>query len=154
MTPARHDRPRKGHPQCLHRPSHRARRGARKITSNTKSAEQPTKRSPARLAALILAATAPVLVVFAGHTDAASAALPTGAGIVLNAPIVDIASTPSGHGYWEVAADGGVFTFGRARFYGSTGSLTLNKPIVGMESAPGGTRLLGGGQRRRDLRIR
>jgi hypothetical protein len=36
-------------------------------------------------------------------------------------------------GYWLVASDGGIFAF-NARFYGSTGSIVLNKPIVGMES--------------------
>jgi len=35
-------------------------------------------------------------------------------------------------GYWLVASDGGIFTFGDAQFYGSTGALTLNKPIVGI----------------------
>ena len=50
----------------------------------------------------------------------------------LNKPIVGMASTPSGHGYWLVASDGGIFSFGDAVFYGSTGSLPLNKPIVGM----------------------
>jgi len=39
-------------------------------------------------------------------------------------------------GYWQVAADGGVFTFGSAGFYGSTGSLKLNKPVVGMAPTP------------------
>src|SRR5205807_144665 len=48
------------------------------------------------------------------------------------APIVGIASTPSGHGYWLVARDGGVFAFGDAAFFGSTGNKTLNKPIVGV----------------------
>ena len=43
-----------------------------------------------------------------------------------------IASTPDGGGYWLVASDGGVFAFGDAAFYGSTGSLQLNRPIVGM----------------------
>jgi hypothetical protein len=37
-----------------------------------------------------------------------------------------------------VAADGGIFSFGDATFYGSTGSLVLNKPVVGMASAPDG----------------
>ena len=41
-------------------------------------------------------------------------------------------------GYWMVAADGGVFAFGGAQFYGSTGNMTLNKPIVGMASTPDG----------------
>jgi hypothetical protein len=36
------------------------------------------------------------------------------------------------HGYWEVAADGGVFAFGDASFYGSMGNKVLNKPIVGI----------------------
>ena len=36
-----------------------------------------------------------------------------------------------GDGYRMVAADGGIFTFGERRFHGSTGSLVLNKPIVG-----------------------
>jgi hypothetical protein len=35
-----------------------------------------------------------------------------------------------------VASDGGVFSFGNAQFWGSTGSLTLNKPIVGMAADP------------------
>jgi hypothetical protein len=30
-----------------------------------------------------------------------------------------MASTSNGDGYWLVAADGGVFTFGNAHFYGS-----------------------------------
>jgi hypothetical protein len=34
-----------------------------------------------------------------------------------------------------VASDGGIFAFGDAPFYGSTGSLTLNKPIVGMATS-------------------
>jgi Glycosyl hydrolases family 43 len=39
-------------------------------------------------------------------------------------------------GYWQVASDGGVFTFGAAGFYGSTGSMRLNKPVVGMAPTP------------------
>ncbi|MDQ1436070.1 MAG: hypothetical protein QOF59_2886 [Actinomycetota bacterium] len=37
----------------------------------------------------------------------------------LAAPIVGIAATPTGHGYWRVGADGGVLTAGDAHFYGS-----------------------------------
>jgi len=43
-----------------------------------------------------------------------------------------MAATVSGRGYWLVAADGGVFTFGDAQFYGSAGNLKLNAPVVGM----------------------
>jgi hypothetical protein len=30
-----------------------------------------------------------------------------------------MAPTPTGHGYWLVAADGGIFTYGDAHFLGS-----------------------------------
>jgi SpoIID/LytB domain protein len=39
-------------------------------------------------------------------------------------------------GYWMVASDGGIFSFGNANFYGSTGGMRLNQPIVGMAAAP------------------
>jgi hypothetical protein len=47
---------------------------------------------------------------------------------------VGMAATPSGGGYWLVASDGGIFSFGDARFFGSTGSLVLTRPVVGMAS--------------------
>ena len=40
----------------------------------------------------------------------------------LNKPIVGMAATPDGKGYWLVASDGGIFTYGDATFYGSTGA--------------------------------
>src|SRR5215469_1128765 len=46
------------------------------------------------------------------------------------------ASPPAGHGYWLAGADGGVFSFGGAQFYGSTGSLVLQRPIVGIAATP------------------
>jgi hypothetical protein len=49
-----------------------------------------------------------------------------------------MAATPGGGGYWLVASDGGIFAFGNAQFYGSTGNIQLNKPIVGMTAAPDG----------------
>ena len=49
-----------------------------------------------------------------------------------------MAATPDGRGYWLVASDGGVFAFGDAAFYGSTGSLRLNRPVVGVVGAPYG----------------
>ena len=36
------------------------------------------------------------------------------------------------HGYWLVGSDGGIFTFGSASFHGSTGSLVLQRPVVGI----------------------
>ena len=72
----------------------------------------------------------------------------------LNQPIVGMAATPDGKGYWLVAADGGIFTFGDAGFYGSTGAIRLNQPIVGMAATPDGHGLLAGGGRRRHLHLR
>ena len=40
--------------------------------------------------------------------------------------------TYAGPGYWLVASDGGIFAFGHSSFFGSTGSIHLNKPVVGM----------------------
>ncbi|HWD07892.1 MAG TPA: hypothetical protein VHA57_02240, partial [Actinomycetota bacterium] len=44
----------------------------------------------------------------------------------------------SGNGYWLVASDGGLFSYGDAAFHGSTGGMTINKPVVGMASTPSG----------------
>ena len=60
------------------------------------------------------------------------------AGTHLNAPVVGMAATPDGGGYWLVAADGGVFTYGDAAFQGSAGSEHLNAPVVGMASTSDG----------------
>jgi uncharacterized protein YkwD/ribosomal protein L24E len=61
-----------------------------------------------------------------------------GAAIRTNAPIISMASTPTGAGYWLVATDGGIFAFGDAGFHGSTGGQRLNQPIVGMAATPSG----------------
>ena len=58
-------------------------------------------------------------------------------GLTLNQPVVGMAATPDGLGYWLVAADGGVFSFGDAQFFGSVvGGLT--SPVVGMAGIPTG----------------
>jgi len=53
-------------------------------------------------------------------------------------PVVGIAATADGGGYWLVAADGGVFPFGNAPFHGSMGGKPLSSPVVGMAAAPDG----------------
>ena len=45
-------------------------------------------------------------------------------------------------GYWMVAGDGGVFSFGDAAFYGSTGGMRLNAPVLGMAPTATGRGLL------------
>nr|MDA8207447.1 hypothetical protein [Actinomycetota bacterium] len=68
----------------------------------------------------ITASLAPGSLGFAlGSTPQATLQVVSGAGL-------------GGLGYWMTGSDGGVFSFGDAGFYGSTGALTLNKPIVGM----------------------
>jgi len=57
--------------------------------------------------------------------------------ITTSAPPAAAATTPL-TAYWLVASDGGIFSFGGAPFYGSTGGMVLNKPIVGMAVTPDG----------------
>src|SRR5207248_1652232 len=56
----------------------------------------------------------------------------------LNQPVFAIAPTSTDRGYWLVARDGGIFTFGDAHFYGSTGGRALNQPITGIAASPTG----------------
>ncbi len=56
----------------------------------------------------------------------------------LNKPIIGMAATGDGRGYWNVATDGGLFAFGDAGFYGSMGGQPLNRSIVGMAATRDG----------------
>jgi hypothetical protein len=112
---------------------------------------------PAITAGIILTSSAPASAsatcpyqVLQGHANGAVTLLgPSGdscsdvfhgsmAGQPLNKPIVGMAATPDGGGYWLVASDGGIFSFGDAQFYGSMGNKPLNAPVVGMASTPDG----------------
>jgi hypothetical protein len=66
------------------------------------------------------------------HDGSQALGSPAQSGLHLSKPIVGMAPTADGHGYWLVASDGGIFSYGDAVFYGSTGSIRLNQPIVGM----------------------
>ena len=62
----------------------------------------------------------------------------------LNAPIVALAAVPGGSGYWELASDGGIFSFG-APFYGSRGGQSAVDRFFAMVATPdGGGYLLAG----------
>jgi murein DD-endopeptidase MepM/ murein hydrolase activator NlpD len=52
----------------------------------------------------------------------------------LNQPIVGMASTPSGAGYWLAGADGGIFTFGDAPFHGSAARARVD-PVVAIAAS-------------------
>ena len=43
---------------------------------------------------------------------------------------------PTTPGYWLTASDGGIFAFGASGYFGSTGNIVLNQPIVGMAATP------------------
>jgi hypothetical protein len=129
---------------------------------NTPNALPPTRGSRSRrvLRPLVVAVTALTsLVAFAavvalpGHAAAAPVTHPyPGGGVVafgdagnvdppdtaLSSVITGMAATPDGKGYWLVGADGGVFAYGDAVFYGSLGAVKLYGPIVGMAATPDG----------------
>ncbi|HXQ44066.1 MAG TPA: N-acetylmuramoyl-L-alanine amidase [Acidimicrobiales bacterium] len=102
---------------------------------------------PTAVVTLLVVGPAPVFVATpAAASSVAGGVLPFGQagahgslqGTDLDAPIVGMAATPDGGGYWLVASDGGVFAFGDAAFHGSTGATPLDAPIVGMAATPDG----------------
>ncbi len=66
---------------------------------------------------------------------------------------VGMASLPGGDGYWLVGSDGGVFSFGRARFYGSMGGQHLKRTGRRDLHRSGQRRLLAGRRRRRRVQL-
>jgi hypothetical protein len=56
----------------------------------------------------------------------------------LNQPIVGMAGTPSGNGYWFVAGDGGIYAFGDAHFFGSGASVLHAGNATDMAARPDG----------------
>jgi len=89
------------------------------------------RRAPTSLVALavttVLAATLLVLP-WSAPASAAPADVP------LDAPVLRRQAT----GYWMMAGDGGVFSFGDAPFHGSTGNLQLAAPVVSAAATPSG----------------
>jgi hypothetical protein len=60
-------------------------------------------------------------------------------------PVVGMAATPTGGGYWLVAADGGVFSFG-APFYGSMGGVSSSTRFFAIMASPSGAGYLLAGE--------
>ncbi len=73
--------------------------------------------------------------VAAGQTYGAATGL---AQTFLVNPVTGPTTPTASQGYWLVATDGGIFNYGDAGFFGSAGSVPLNKPIVGMAATPDG----------------
>ncbi|HWD53119.1 MAG TPA: hypothetical protein VG412_12025, partial [Acidimicrobiales bacterium] len=76
-----------------------------------------------RIAAILVGVAClcgPGLPAIAQAVSAASPAGPASAHITAR-------DTPTSPGYWLLGDDGGVFSYGAARFYGSMGGQTLNR---------------------------
>jgi hypothetical protein len=96
------------------------------------------KRLPvAGAVALCLAATGSTAGVLAGTTSASRAPANSFTATLLSST-TPVAESGAGQGYWLVGADGGVFTFGKARFYGSLAGTHLKSPIIGITPTPDG----------------
>jgi dipeptidyl aminopeptidase/acylaminoacyl peptidase len=54
------------------------------------------------------------------------------------ASVVGISASTLGSGYRVISSDGGIVGFGQALFYGSTGGIPINKPIVALVTTPDG----------------
>ena len=102
--------------------------------------EGTTGQAPATRSNTAHPASMPREAVSGGEVQAYGGAQTFGslAGTQPAAPVVGMAATPDGGGYWLVASDGGVFTFGDASFYGSAGDVHLNAPVVSMAATPDG----------------
>ncbi|MBV9662039.1 MAG: CAP domain-containing protein [Acidimicrobiales bacterium] len=112
--------------------------GRRIPPAGTRPVRSRRKARLARLGAAVVGSVA-LGPIRAPSTPAPSPALPaTYAAALSVAPIVGVAPTVDAQGYWVTASDGGVFSFGDARFYGSTGGMGLAQPIVGMAATPDG----------------
>ena len=68
--------------------------------------------------------------------------------------VVGVARTPDGRGYWVVAADGRVYNYGDARYFGSAYGLALEGSDRRHRRDPLRQRVLARGVRRRGLRLR
>ena len=89
------------------------------LTTNTSTCDSPSVKGNVETCTLTINSST------AGtYTANASGAVTIG-GVPLSRT-----TAPDGSGYWLVASDGGVFTFGDAPFLGSTGAIALNQPIV------------------------
>lgn len=79
------------------------------------------------------------LVTAGGHVYPFGSAVSYGSGPPnLSSPVVAIADTPDGKGYWVVTARGNVYNFGDASWFGSLATANLPAPVVGFAPDPTG----------------
>jgi hypothetical protein len=92
-------------------------------------------RNPFRLRWQRQAATGAVAVFSIAFVIASSAGVPSPESLLLSPLLASsshVAKTGNGSGYWVASADGGVFAFGSAKFYGSMAAKPIKAPITGI----------------------
>jgi hypothetical protein len=92
-------------------------------------------RNPFRLRWQRQAATGAVAVFSIAFVIASSSGVPSPESLLLSpllASASHVAKTGNGSGYWVASADGGVFAFGTAKFYGSMAAKPIKAPITGI----------------------
>ena len=104
----------------------------RPATSTPVTAAETTTSDPAT------AATATAKAPLSPTAAPAAAVAPSNGAVTVPDTASRSLAATTGQGYWLVASDGGIFTFGNVGYYGSTGSMRLNQPIVGMAATPDG----------------
>ena len=98
------------------------------LLSRTDSTSHSSRSSRVRWATISAVATVAALA------GLGAVGIPAGASTSPPAPKPPVTVSA----YWSVASDGGVFAFGGVHFYGSTGNIHLNKPMVGMAATSPG----------------
>ncbi len=104
------------------------------VPTTTVAPTTSTTTTPSTVPATTPATTAPTTTTMPPVTT--TTAVP----VATPAPSLPTTSVPTPRltGYWMASADGGVFSFGNAGFYGSVGGSRLNSPIVTLASLPNG----------------
>ena len=112
---------------------------ARRLPLNIVHVADSNQPIDAALSAAAIARTGGLQVITPGADTAAANQLLDGVGLRPGIDRLVVArSLPalSGPGYRLVARDGGIFAFGGAGFFGSTGAMRLAQPMVGMANTP------------------
>ncbi|HET7486639.1 MAG TPA: cell wall-binding repeat-containing protein [Acidimicrobiales bacterium] len=109
---------------------------ARRLQTNIVHVVDAAQPMDAGLSAAALARTGGLQLLAPGaDTDQALASLDA-LGLRAGLDRLVVVRSATGPGYRLAARDGGVFAFGGAGFFGSTGAMRLNKPVVGMANTP------------------
>ena len=99
------------------------------------SKHRPPRRSNQRRRSVLGVMVAVLATALPSGLVAGAAGTPSQAAMVATTPAAASPSVASVSAYWAVARDGGIFSFGGVPFYGSTGNMRLNQPVVGMAAS-------------------